>query len=818
MQRAVCMEVESMLQNHFKTAWRTILRQKQTSVINLLGLSLGIASALILFVIVQYEWSYDRFHKNYDNIYRIVTATQYENSVDYNAGIPYPTPDALQVDMTQVKAIVPLHTAGAQVDAPDKLPENPVNKYSEQVMFTTADFFQLFDATWLAGNAEALSKPNTAVLDRETATRFFGSWQQAMGKQIQLANVVPLQVAAVVEDAPHNSNFPYHLLVSFETLRANAELFDCHLNDWNSTSSSFQTFVLLDRDQDVEAVAQQLDVLTKKYFEGRGRASKILHLQPLSDVHFDPRYGATINKRMIKRSTLTTLALIGIFILIMAAINFVNLSTAQALGKGKEIGVRKVLGSSRNSLIAQSFWETFLLVFLSLLVALILAYFALPQIHHVSDIPENPSLLQPLTLLFLGITLVVMTFLSGLYPALILSGFKPVLALKNKINTAKLGGVSMRKGLVVVQFALAQLLMIGTLVAVRQMAFVRNADLGFNKEAIYTVQIPSDDSTHQRMSVFKQQLLQLPHVRSVSFASDVPSSDNKWSSNFYFDGNDSESHITFPTFLKFADTDYFENYGLAFLAGHPYAESDTLREAVINETMAQKLGLPTAEEAVGKRIRIGFSDTWMTITGVVTDFIPNSLREEIGPIIIAPSKEQYYVAGIKLDKGVGKQTLQAINNQFDQLYPEHYLQAGFLDESIARFYEQEEKMALAYQLFALLSLVISSIGLYGMISFMLGQKVKEIGIRKVLGASAASIVYLFSKEFIYLIAIAFCIAAPVAYYFMSAWLGNFVFRIHLGVGLFLLVMLTALILAMLTIGSKALRAAMANPVDSLRDE
>ncbi|PPL01478.1 ABC transporter permease [Parapedobacter indicus] len=807
-----------MLQNHFKTAWRNIIRQKQASLINLLGLSLGIASALILFVIVHYEWSYDRFHTNYDHIYRIVTDTRYENSVDYNAGIPYPTPDALQVDMPQVKAIVPLHATGAQVDAPDKLPENPVHKYSEQVMFTTADFFQLFDATWLAGNAAALSKPNTAVLDRETATRFFGAWQQAVGQQIQLANAVPLQVAAIVEDAPRNSNFPYHLLVSFETLRANAALFGYHLNDWNSLSSSFQTFVLLDKGQNVETVGQQLDMLTKKYFEGRDRASKILHLQPLSDIHFDPRYGATVNQRMVKRSTLTTLALIGIFVLIMAAINFVNLSTAQALGKGKEIGVRKALGGSRNSLITQSFGETFLLVFLSVLVALVLTYFALPYIHHVSDIPETPSLLQPFTLLFLGITLVAMTFLSGLYPAVILSGFKPVLALKNKINTAKLGGISMRKGLVVVQFALAQLLMIGTLVAVRQMAFVRNADLGFNKEAVYTVQVPSDDSTHPRMSAFKQQLLQLPHVRSVSFASDVPSSDNKWSSNFYFDGSESEKHITFPTFLKFADADYFENYGLAFLAGHRYAESDTLREAVINEAMVQKLGLSAAEDAIGKRIRIGFSDTWMTITGVVKNFIPNSLREEIGPIIIAPSKEQYYVAGIKLDKEAGKETLQAINRQFDQLYPEHYLQAGFLDESIARFYAQEEKMALAYQLFALLALVISSIGLYGMISFMLGQKVKEIGIRKVLGASVASIVYLFSKEFIYLVAIAFCIAAPVAYYFMSGWLNHFVFRIHLGLGLFLVVMLTALILALLTIGTKALRAAMANPVDSLRDE
>src|SRR5690606_11629824 len=228
------------------------------------------------------------------------------------------------------------------------------------------------------------------------------------------------------------------------------------------------------------------------------------------------------------------------------------------------------------------------------------------------------SLMQPSKLLFLGITLIVMIVLSGLYPALILSGFKPVLALKNKINTAKLAGIPMRKGLVVVQFAIAQLLMIGTLVAVRQMAFIRDADLGFDKEAVYTVRVPSD-GTQQRRAVFKQQLQQLPHVRSVSYASDVPSSDNKWSSNFYFDGNESEDHIKFPTFLKFADTDYFDNYGLTFVAGQPYVESDTLREAVINETMVQKLGLPTAEDAIGKRIRTGFSDTWMTITGVVQD-------------------------------------------------------------------------------------------------------------------------------------------------------------------------------------------------------
>src|SRR5690606_33755035 len=279
-----------MIKNYIKIAWRSIIRQKRTSLTNLLGLSLGIASALVLFVIVQYEWSYDRFHKNYDRIYRIVTETKRENSSDYNAGVANPLPQALRVDMPQLKAVVPLLATGGQVDVPNKSQKNPIDKYSEQVIFTTADFFQLFDATWLAGDATFLTAPNSAILDRETATRFFGSWQQAMGQQIQLANTITLQVTAVVENAPQNSNFPYHLLVSFPTLEANPNLFDYDPDNWNSVSSSFQTYVLFDRNEDRTAIGQQLDGLAKKYFEGKGR-DRFLHLQPLSDVHFDTRYG-----------------------------------------------------------------------------------------------------------------------------------------------------------------------------------------------------------------------------------------------------------------------------------------------------------------------------------------------------------------------------------------------------------------------------------------------------------------------------------------------------------------------------------------------
>ncbi|SKB82211.1 duplicated orphan permease [Parapedobacter luteus] len=801
-----------MIRNYFKIAWRNLIRDKRTSLINITGLSLGIAAALILFVIIQYERSFDRFHRNYKHVYRVVTETQYGNSSDYNQGVAAPLAKALSIDMPQLKAVAPLYASGGQINVTKST--NQVDKYSELVLFTSADFFKLFDATWLAGNADVLADPNLAVLDRKTAARYFGSWQQAIGQDLLFANEIPLKIAGVVENVPENSNFPYRLLVSFPTLEANAHLFNYGPDDWKSVSSSMQLYVLLDP-QDANTATGQLAALSKKYFDNQGASIRILHLQPLSDIHFDARYG-TVDHRQINRSTLTTLALIGVFILLMASINFVNLTTAQAIGKGKEIGVRKVLGGSRRSLIIQSFGETFLLVFIALLVAVALAYGALPHIHHLSNMPDVPHVLQADTLTFLLLSLLGLTFLAGLYPALVISGFKPVVALKNKINTAQIGGVPLRKGLVAVQFVIAQLLMIGTLVAVKQMVFIRDADLGFDQSALYTIQVPSDGK-QQRMSVFKQQLLQLPGVKSVSFASDVPSSDNKWSSNFYFDG-DTSDNINFPAFLKFTDADYFESYGLSMVAGQAYADSDTLREAVINETMVQKLGLASAADAIGKRIRIGFASPWMTISGVVKDYTPNSLREEISPIIMGTDKSLYYVAGIKLGAGTGKKTLNEIQQLFEALYPEHYYEASFLDETISEFYKQEEKMATAYQFFAALSVVISSIGLYGMVSFMLGQKVKEIGIRKVLGASVASIVYLFSKEFIYLVGIAFFIAAPLAYYFMQDWLNSFAYRIDLSAGLFLAVMLAALAIALATIGMRVYRAAIANPVESLKDE
>ena len=405
--------------------------------------------------------------------------------------------------------------------------------------------------------------------------------------------------------------------------------------------------------------------------------------------------------------------------------------------------------------------------------------------------------------------------LSGFYPALIISGFRPIQALKNKMQGAQLGGVSIRRGLVVMQFAIAQILMIGTLIAIRQMNLVQQTDLGFNKEAIYYMEVPSDSRENVRIETFKQELLRIPGILGASLASDVPSSGNNSASNFYFDQKTED--VPFPAFLKFADEDYFELYEMEFVAGTGYPASDTIRQVVINETMAKKLMIASAEEAIGKTIRIG-GGNWVPIAGVVKDFTVNSLREEMKQLVITSIKNQYYQVAVRMDASASPETLAAIQEKFEQSYPEQIFTANFLDESIAEFYESEQKLALVYQVFAGLAILISGIGLYGLVSFMIGQKVKEIGIRKVLGASVGQITFMLSREFMVMVIIAFGIAIPLAYFMMKDWLATFAYQTQLSADLFIGVMLASLILTLLTVGSKAIRAAIANPVNSLKDE
>ena len=799
-----------MILNYFKTAYRNLIRHKGYAIINISGLAIGIAACLLLFLVVRYELSYDTFRPNYANIYHIYTEDTYSDGTDYTPGIPFPALEALRTDLPNIKSGAICSTYGNQVTITQG---NQNKKFIEEngVFFADPEFFGIMQYHWLIGNEKVLSEPNTVILCKSQAMKYFNDWQNVVGKTLKLDNALDLRVAGIIEDAPYNSDFRLKVIGSFITIK-NLKMYG-YQEDWGSTTSNFQVYMLFPDHLTEAAVEKQLVGLAKKYYKNEGTSKRLNFLRPLKDIHYDTQIG-NIGTHVMSRATLMTLSLIGFLIIIMACINFINLSTAQAVGRSKEVGIRKVLGSNRGQLFWQMIVETKFLVLVASVIALLLAWLALPFIKHVVSIEEDLNLFNLESLVFFVCSILLVTLMAGIYPSLILSGFKPIVALKNKINSATVGGISLRRTLVVIQFAISQVLIIGTIVAVSQMNYVRSADLGFNKDAILLLGGNTDSVMLSNQPAFKEALLKIPGVKGISFASDMPSSESNQGTNFAVDHKPDEF---FTLFLKFGDEDYFKTFGLQFIAGKGYAKSDTISQVVINETLLRKLNIASAESAIGKELRIG-GGKWKSICGVVKDFKTNSLREEVKPTMISSKRNRYQLSCIKLHTQNMVQAQKQIQQTWDRFFPDYIYIGSFMDESIEKFYEQETQMALLYKIFAALAIFISCLGLYGLISFMVVQKTKEVGIRKVLGAGISNILYLFSKEFALLIAIGFLIAAPLAWYFMNEWLGNFAYRIQISAGIFVLAVVTSLTVAFMAVSYKAIKAAIANPVKSLRSE
>lgn len=809
-----------MFSNYLKTAWRNIIRHKGYTIINVSGLAVGIAACLLIFVVVNFELSYDTFQKNYDNIYRIVTTAKHsDGSEDHNPGIPCPAYDALKADFPQFEKIAPVAiSSGSQVTVLGTDPNTDVassKKFIEDnnIVFTSPAYFDMFNAEWLSGSAGTLKDLGNVILNRKSAEKYFGDWKNAEGRFIKLDNTALLKVSGVIEDAPLNSDMNMGMFISYESFKTYPDNFG-YSAEWGSLSSNHQVFVMLPQNVKAANIQSQMPAFIKKHYtQDDGPTKRMQVLQPLKEIHFDAGYGS-LGDHNADKNVLWTLSFIGVLIIVMASINFINLSTAQAVGRSKEVGIRKVLGSRRGQLISQVMGETFLIVLFSVVLAVFIAKLVMPYLSNVASVPENIPLLTTATFIFLAVVLVTVTILSGIYPALIVSGFKPALALKSKITSASVGGISLRRVLVVTQFAISQILIIGTIVAVSQMNHVRNADLGFNKEALLIMPAYTDSINLARMEPLRQQLLQNPDVVSVSFGSDEVSSNNNWASNFAFDNKKDEDY---PVFHKFGDVNYLKTYGLQLAAGRNYVASDTTNEIIINETLLHKLGMTDPQKAIGKNLRLG-GGRWLPVVGVVKDFKTNSLKDEVKPLTIAARKQFYFSLAVKINTANLSRTTAQVQKLWEKTYPEYAFNSHFADETIENFYRQENQLSLLYKIFAAIAIFISCLGLYGLVSFMAAQKTKEVGIRKVLGASVGNIVVMFSKEFTVLISIAFLIAVPVAWYYMNNWLQDFQYRISIGIGVFGLAIMVSLIIAWITVGYKAVKAALINPVKSLRSE
>ncbi|OQP65608.1 ABC transporter permease [Niastella populi] len=803
-----------MFKNYLKTAWRSIVRNKAFSLINITGLSIGIAASMLLFIVVQYELSYDTFQPDYDRIHRVVTQDKFDKDITYNSGIPVAALEALRAEFPNIQFGALRSIYGSQVTVPSAGNETG-NKFIQEtgIFFLEPQLFNVFQYNWLAGGPTSLNDPNNVVLDEKTAGKYFGSWQQAMGKTITLDNAIPLKVNGILKNVPANSDLPLEVLISYKTLKQHGPSYN-HNENWNSTSSNYNIFALLPPQAKTASINNALLRFSNKQYESRGRNSIKTHfLQPLGMVHFDRRF-ESFGDHVTSKTTLVTLSLIGLFIILMACVNFINLSTALSVNRSREVGIRKVLGSNRGQLFTQIMSETAVIVGISVIVALGIGYLSLPYIKHIASIQEPLSLFTPKILGMIAGIGIGVTLLAGLYPSFVMSKFNPINALKNKMVSASVRGVSLRRSLVIMQFTISQVLIIATAVAVSQMNYISKADLGFNKESVLVLSGNGDSTFRSKQTAFKQQLMQAPGVQSVSFTSDVPSSGNVWATNFAYNNQPDEK---FQVTLKFADVDYIKTFGLQLLAGRNLTESDTTKEAILNETLLKKLGIKNANDVIGKTIRLGQGQSY-PIVGVLKDFKTNSLREEIKPLMISTRRSFYSLTAIKLRTHQLAQTQAAVQKIWDRFYPEYAYTASYFDEDIAEFYQQEEQLSLLYKIFAGLAIFISCLGLYGLVSFMAVQKTKEVGIRKVLGASVSSLLQLFSKEFTVLIIISFFIAGPVAWYLMHSWLKNFVYRAPLSGWFFISAIVGSILIAWITVGYKAIRAALANPVKALRSE
>lgn len=808
-----------MLRNYLITALRSFKRNKTYAVLNILGLAFGIGCSFVLFSVIDYHRVFDHHLSRYDRIYRVVGTDILPDGDRHGMGTPHPVAAAFRTDYPELEAVTRVHYAyGDQINI--YRPQGGVDKFSieEGLVFIEPQFFEIFDVNWIAGEAsQAMNRPNTVILSARMVSKFFGlgpeKAHECMGRLINLSNKQDLEIVGVVEDPDEQSSFPFTIFVSYET----QEKVNPYYNggtSWNSTSSSTNTFLLVPERFDLTSLESGLDDLIDKYRgEGSSKSEK-LTLQPLAELHFDDRYGAYVPT--ISRQLLLALGVIAIFLIITASINFINLSTAQAANRAKEIGIRKAMGGYIRQLRWQFITEIAVITAISLFISLAIAELMFILLEDLLGYRLSVDLIQqPYKILTLIGLFVIVTLLSGLYPSFLLSKMNPIVALKSKINAGQSGGFGLRKGLVIIQFAISQLLIIGTIVIKLQSDYYLNKDVGFEKDAIISSYLPERDV--QKLARFKQELLSSSSIESVSLSMAEPTGNSDSWTNLNYAPLASETDYTMN--MKTCDEDYITFWGIPLLSGRFIESSDSTKNIAINRKIADLMGYEGRyDEVIGLKVNTGWNGD-KTIVGVTENYHVENLTEEIPYVAMIYAPFAWYNASFKIKAGANPQSaLDHYQSVWESVFPEYVADYSFYDQSYAERYENEINTAQLLMIFSVISILIGCLGLYGLVSFMAANKTKEIGVRKVLGASMWNILHMFSKEVIILLSISFVVSAPIAYLILRNILEDIPYRIELKAGYFLLGLLSTLVIAFLTISHRTISSARLNPATTLKDE
>ena len=812
----------AMLRDYFRTSLRNLTRQKGTSLINLAGLTLGVTACLAIYLVTNFELSYDTFHPDRERIYRVVGESRYgAKSENHPVGfIPAPVPAALRAEVPGFETIAAFHNTTSHVLIPNgtakpaRFEGKRRNKGVVDLVVAEPQYFEIFRYDWLAGNpTSALSEPNQVVLTERAARTYFGplSPDQVLGREVIYFDSLRTKVTGVVKDFQKPSDLTFTDFLSFSTIGANAMLKrSINLDQWDDIWSASQAYVKLPVGTTPAQFAKAFERFSKKHFPGEFKFKPVL--QPLAGLHFDADY---VDNYSRKAHLPTLYGLMGVagFILLIAAINFVNLATAQAAQRAREIGVRKVLGSSRGGLMAQFMTETALLTLLAVGLALLLVGPVLQSLRSLTPPGLTYELVTGKTgLVLLGVTALT-AVLAGVYPAWVLSAFQPALTLKGQ--NALRGGQRgyFRRALIVFQFTVSLVFIIGTLMVGRQLRFMREKDLGFSTDAILEISVGRAGKT----DVLAERIKTLAGVERVATQWFPPMGEAYMMTKLKYQG---KREVEMDVSVKVGDEHFLPLYDLRLLAGRNYARSDSLREFVINATYAKALGFEKPANALNQMVE--FDGKKYPIVGVVADFHEQSFHERIGAaaILNLPQARNLGVRLATQGKGVGslQTTLTELENVWKTVHPDLPFEYSFVDDSIAQLYEKETKTGHLVNAATAVAILISCMGLFGLATFTAQQRTKEIGIRKVLGASVAGIVALLSKDFLKLVFIAFLLASPLAWWGLTAWLKDFAYKVDVAWWVFALAGAVAMGIALLTVSFQSVKAALTNPVESLRSE
>jgi len=800
-----------VFKNYLKITLRNLLRQKLYSFITIFGLSVGITCCLLIMLYVRQELSYDNFYPNSDSVYRIGHKVIRPQGVSYSADTPAPVAPALKEEYPEIAHITRIY-----FDSEVLFEHENKRFYENNVIYADPDFFNVFPFRLLKGDsAHLLDTPQSIVITTSTAQKYFGD-DDPVGKVFRVNNQDNFVVNGVIEDIPVNSHYHFDFVISF--LAKNEQNFGVWLNTWTSITTLY-TYAVFPENLDIQEFTSRVEDLITRHSGKRPGIERKLIFQPLRSIHLHSHIEDEIEGNNFV-SNLIILSTIAFLILVIACINYMNLATSQSARRAREVGMRKVLGAQKFQLIRQFMGESILLSSLAMFISLVSLELLLPTFSSLVGKPVDFSYGNSFTflVLFLLVTLFV-GVVSSIYPALFLSRHQPIRALKGLKESvgASMGHLFFKKSLVVIQFVVSILLIICTLIINKQLHYMKNAYLGFDKEHTVVFPVQSESGQRQYESI-KNELLANTDIVGATACLRTPISDLVIITRAWPEGaSDEESFLIYHNFV---DLDYLDNFEVELVAGRKFSKehpTDLKEGFIINEATVRKWGVASPEGTIGKRLRTGL-DLEGTIIGVMKDHHISSFHSEIEPMVLSFDPQYFWTMAVKIKSNNISGTLASIEEIYAKFIPEFPFVFSFLDEDIDRLYRGEEQTSRVIRTFSVIAIFIACLGLFGLAAFAAERRTREIGIRKVLGATASNIIFLLSTEFSKWVLLSNIVAWPIAYYAMNRWLRGFAYRTSVGLWTFFLAALIAFTIALLTVSYQAVKAALTNPVDALKYE